>query len=332
VNEEVGAHAVQVSSRAEVTMRRASSTLILGLVLTAVGCGDDPEHKKPVEEDDSGVVDPCAELEDGAVVDEDPDAACGGFTHDCDPTGQVERQQVVCADGISTLAPLVEDCERDVVAENACAVYVGDITVHDADDIALLTGMDAVFGRIIVDIADTSGLESIEYVSGTVAMGVRDLSALRGLSGLVAIEGGVSLLCVTGSDLTMFANVETIEGDLTIVGAPGIVSLTLPSLTTLTGELELDWASSQACTGSTRTLFGLEEIGPFGPGLTRLGGLAVSSTRVMTGLGALTDITQIDGRVSFLDNTLLSECDIQDWLSEVEVAGETTLLNNADCQ
>lgn len=303
----------------------------LPLLALLVACGDkDPVDTGPADVGQDSA-DPCAGEADGTVIARD-EPACGAFTHECDPTGSRVVVETTCDGGVSTAVELPEDCTRDVEAESGCVVHEGDLTIGGEEDIAALNGVQAIIGRVVINTDDTTGLESLAYVSGPIGMGVRPLSALGGLTGLRSAEGGLSLLCVSGDDLTPLAGLETIGGDLTIVGAGDLTALSLPALKTIRGELQLDWASDQACGGGARTLFSLVEIGPFSPELTRVGALSISSTRIMEGLGAIESITEVDGDITFLDNTALSECLIEDWLEGVAYGGGFEQRNNADCQ
>ncbi len=302
--------------------------LLLPLLLVA--CGDKaPADTGPAG--GSGDPDPCAEAAEGEIIDR-VEPACAGFTHTCDPTGARVVVETVCEGGEPVAVDVPEDCERDVVAESGCVVHEGDVTLGGADDVAALSGVNAVLGRIVVNTDDTTGLESLAYVSGPIGMGVRPLTALSGLSGLVSAEGGISLLCVSGDDLSFWSGLEDVGGDIAIVGAGQLTSVSFPGLRTLRGELQVEPASDQACGGSTRTLDALLEIGPFAPELDHLGALYLRGTRQMEGLGALEQITGIDGDVVLLDNRALSECDIDAWLAGVAIGGATDLRNNADCQ
>jgi hypothetical protein len=297
-------------------------------LLAALACGDkEPDTAPPTEAEDTAVEDACAGQPDGTVIDADEDAACAGFLTTCDPTGERVRAQVVCEGGVSTTQELVEDCE----VETGCTTHVGDLMVRTEDDVAALAGVQAVRGNLILDLEDSTGLEAIEYVEGSLAMGARDLSALSGMSGLRAAEDGLSLLCVRGDDLSGLAGLEAV-GDLTVVGAGELTALALPSLARIDGELQLDQASDQACGGATRTLHSLTALGPWDPALTRVGSVDIQSARVLPSLGALAQVTQVDGDVTFLDNGSLSECEIEAWLEATEVGGATDLRNNADCQ
>lgn len=308
-------------------MRRPPALPCLA-ALVALACGDKATDTAPATGGgDTGAADACAGEPDGTVLDADDDAVCGGTLHACDPTGERIRAQTVCQGGRSIIEEVPEPC----AVETGCLTHEGDLTVRTAADVAALAGVQAIRGNLILDLDDSTGLEDIAWVEGTVAMGARDLSALGGMSGLRAAEGGLSLLCVGGTDLGGLAGLEAI-GDLTVVGAGALVALSLPALARIDGELQLDQASDQACGGATRTLLSLEEIGPFAAGLTQVGAVDIQSTRTLTSLGALDQIRVVQGDVTFLDNTLLSECVIESWLDSTDVGGEIELRNNADCQ
>lgn len=308
-------------------MRRPLPLPCLAAAL-ALACGEkEPAPAAGGGGGDSGIEDDCADQPDGTVIDADEDAVCGGTLHACDPTGERVRTRTVCQGGVSTPDALVEDCE----VETGCTTHDGNLTVQTAEDVAALAGVQAIRGNLILDLDDSTGLEEIAWVEGVVAMGARDLSALGGMSGLRAAEGGLSLLCVRGDDLGGLAGVEAL-GELTIVGAGSLTTLSLPALSRLDGEFQLDQASDQACGGETRTLVSLAALGPFGAGLTRVGSVDIQSTRVLTELGGLLDVAEVDGDVTFLDNRELTECEIEAWLEETTVGGETDLRNNADCQ
>jgi hypothetical protein len=309
-------------------MRRPLSLPCL-VAMVALACGDKDADTAPtgVGGDDSGATDDCADQPDGTVIDADEEAACGGTLHACDPTGERVRSQTTCQGGVSIIEDVAEDCE----VETGCVMHEGDLTVRTDEDVAALAGVQAVRGNLILDLDDSAGLEDIAWVEGSVAMGARDLSALGGMSGLRAAEGGLSLLCVRGDDLSGLSGLEAL-GDLTIVGAGSLTALSLPALSRLDGELQLDQASDQACGGATRTLLSLTAIGPFAAGLTRVGSVDIQSTRTLETLGGLAQVVEVGGDVTFLDNTLLSECEIEDWLEAATIGGETDLRNNADCQ
>lgn len=229
-----------------------------------------------------------------------------------------------------TLPPLViPDC----VPTTACpetTVHTGDITITTAEDIAALTCVHELRGRLDVfdeKIQTLAGLERLTRVRGSIWISTAsNLADLDGLCGLTTIEARTD---GTGGDLDIafnfkltglagLARLEQVAGDLTIRDNSALVSLRgLASLTSVGGDLEV-WDNP-----ALESLHGLESLGP---GIA----LLIWDNDVLLDLCGLHRLTVVDS-LAVLGNdalrTLWGAHNIERAIVEVDIAGNNELVD-----
>ncbi|MBN2070187.1 MAG: hypothetical protein JW814_01920 [Candidatus Krumholzibacteriota bacterium] len=217
------------------------------------------------------------------------------------------------------------------VTVNHSAIWIGNYTIRDAEDMAVISGYTEITGylQIISDLTDVNGLTSLTTVGGFFQiynnMALIDLS---GLSSLTSVGGRLEIYNNDAlTNLTGLGGIITVGESLEITGNDLLVNLGgLSGLTTIGTFVEMiNNASLNSISGLSNltsiggslviernpvltSLAGLEQITALGIGEYDIG-LEISGDDALTNLTGLDNLASVTGGVQINGNDLLASLD-----------------------
>ncbi|MCF0040673.1 T9SS type A sorting domain-containing protein [Dyadobacter fanqingshengii] len=200
-----------------------------------------------------------------------------------------------------------------------------EIDYHDAlVDLKGFSGLTSVGGALILQ--NNFGLESLDGLEGITSFGEEILLSfnpflqnLDGLSGVKSIGplGFASFLCFSLTDITGLSALESIDGDMIIVGNSSLISLAgLEKLESIGDGTSLIIASNPQ----------LEDMRALS-GLTTVGTLIVDDNEVLTSLAGLNNLVTVTDSLSVSANALLENLDGLENLKTI--GGSVTVIQNS---